>query len=77
MPRYDVMLRLNDGETQTQLEIYQQVIRHNACTDAEVVRIAKEQFCHWAQQQRGSEWTQVAGRIPEAEVRDTEIRVSD
>jgi len=76
LPRYDVMLRLDDGETQTRLEIYQQVIRHDACSDDEVVRIAKEQFCDWAQR-HGSEWEQMAGRIPDAKVQDTEIRVSD
>lgn|GEM_PF-5933507 len=76
MPRYDVMLRLDDGETQTRLEIYQQVIRQGACSDDEVVQIAKEQFCHWAQQ-HGNEWAQVADRIPAAKVQNTEIRVSD
>ncbi len=74
MPKYDVKLHLEDAEQEVRLEVYQQVVCNEEQPDEEIVKRAKHLFRAWAEG-RGPDWERLADRLPQATLRDSDIRV--
>ncbi len=72
MPKLNVKLNFADDGQNLNLELHQQLTVQGDESEAEIVRLAKQEFCRWARK-RDAEWQLMALKIPNAPVSDLVI----
>ena len=72
MKKLNVKLSFDDSETKLNLELHQQVTVQGHETEAEIIRLVKQDFCRWARK-RTAEWQLLALKVPNATVDDLVI----